>query len=62
MELNGVFTQANTATSDFKEELKNKNATFLINSAHDSRFNNDKFYTIVTCSGKEDGEYTVFLR
>lgn len=60
MELRGISVQTNTNAASFKEELKDKTETFVLNSADDSYFYNNRFYTIVTCSRKEDGEYTVF--
>lgn len=60
IELRGVSVQTNINSIAFKEELKDKTETFILNSSDDSCFYTNRFYTIVTCSGKEDGEHTVF--
>ncbi len=59
-ELIGVNILTNTNSTTFREELKVNTETFILNSADDPRFFTDQFFTIVTCSGKEDGEHTVF--
>lgn len=58
--LYGVFSQINAHSPDFQQRLKSVNEGFLINTAGHSKFLQNRFFTSVTCSGKEDGSYRVF--
>ena len=58
--LRGVYSQVNEHSPDFQQKLQNVNEGFLIKSAGDPAFLQDRFFTSVTCSGADDGGYRVF--
>lgn len=58
--LKGVFTGANTYAPDFKQRLKLSTEDFIAKSAQSALFDQEKFYTAVSCTGNDDGDYTVF--
>ncbi|TYQ17748.1 UNVERIFIED_CONTAM: AraC-like DNA-binding protein [Acetivibrio alkalicellulosi] len=60
MKLNGINIKANINSTVFKENLKADIETFILKSAKCEEFIKDKFYTIVSCGGNENGEYNVF--
>lgn len=60
MKLNGVNIKADTNSSTFKQNLKTATETFILESTKNSRFQKEKFYTIVSCGGNDNGEYDVF--
>lgn len=60
MKLNGVNVKADTNSSTFKQNLKNATETFILESAISDEFQKEKFYTIVSCGGNDNGEYNVF--
>jgi AraC family transcriptional regulator len=59
-QLLGVRVPAHTNSKTFRNDLKNGTEPFILSSADNPRLITDRFYTVVACSGKEDGEYTVF--
>ena len=60
MKLNGVKIKAYTNSATFKQNLKTATEAFILESAKNSGFQKEKFYTIVSCGGNENGEYDVF--
>lgn len=58
--LRGVHSDVNKNAARFKKTLKETNEAFIRESARLEAFNHGRFYTAVTCSGREDGEYHVF--
>ena len=60
LQLRGVFCDINEHSPDFREELKRINEGFLIKSANQPAFQQNHFFTSVTCSGNDDGGYRVF--
>jgi len=58
--LYGVFTRADTNAETFERDLRQRNGAFLMQSAQDAAFRQDLFYTVVSCGGRENGEYDVF--
>lgn len=60
MPLYGLFTSADTNTETFERDLRQRNGAFLTESAENAAFRQDLFYTIVSCGGRENGEYDVF--
>lgn len=60
MKLNGIYVKANTNSGTFKQNLKSETETFILASAESKGFIQDRFYTIVSCGGNENGEYNVF--
>ena len=58
--LRGIHLDVNKNSARFKKTLKETNEAFILDSAKLDAFNQDRFYTAVTCSGREDGEYHVF--
>ncbi|HYE68326.1 MAG TPA: helix-turn-helix domain-containing protein [Anaerovoracaceae bacterium] len=60
MKLNGVNVKADTNSDTFKQNLKTSTETFILESANNDEFKQEKFYTIVSCGGNDNGEYNVF--
>jgi AraC family transcriptional regulator len=60
MQLVGVHCIVNATHTDFEKNLRNKSEGFLQSNVGDARFQQKQFYTVVTCSGKDDGEYNFF--
>lgn len=60
MKLKGVNVKADTNSSTFKQNLKTSTETFILESAKNDGFQKEKFYTIVSCGGNDNGEYNVF--
>jgi AraC family transcriptional regulator len=60
MKLIGIHVKADTHSHTFKQNLKASTEAFLLESAHSDKFKQDKFYTIVSCGGNDNGEYSVF--
>ncbi len=60
LRLCGVFATVNEHSPDFVQELKSVNEGFLLKSANQPEFLQNRFFTTVTCSGKDDGGYRVF--
>ncbi len=60
MKLIGVNVKANTHSNTFKQDLKATTEAFILESANNGKFKQDKFYTIVSCGGHDNGEYNVF--
>lgn len=60
MKLNGVYVRADTNSDTFKQNLETSTETFLLESANNDTFKQEKFYTIVSCGGNDNGEYDVF--
>lgn len=60
MKLIGVNVKADTNSDTFKQNLKLSTETFILESANDDKLKQDKFYTIVSCGGNDNGEYNVF--
>lgn len=58
--LAGGTVQVNEYDHDFKENLTSRADKVISDSNKLPGILMDKFYTVVSCSGKEDGEYTVF--
>ena len=58
--LYGVLTRIDTNDDSYEGQLREKNNRFLSDTASDNRFCADQFFTVVACSGKENGDYTVF--
>lgn len=58
--LYGVFTDINENSEGFQETLKSKTESFLLNSSGSDILEHYKFYTVVNCHGKDNGDYTVF--
>lgn len=56
----GVFTRADTNAGTFERDLRQRNGAFLAESAENEKFRQDLFYTVVSCGGRENGEYDVF--
>lgn len=60
MKVIGVNVKANTNSDTFKKNLKMSTETFIMESANNDKFKQEKFYTIVSCGGNDNGEYNVF--
>jgi len=60
LSLYGVFTRADTNAETFERDLRQRNGAFLMESAGNAAFRQDLFYTVVSCGGRENGEYDVF--
>jgi AraC family transcriptional regulator len=60
MKVIGVNVKANTNSETFKQDLKTTTETFILDSANNDKFKQEKFYTIVSCGGNDNGEYNVF--
>lgn len=60
LSLYGVFTRADTNAGTFEQDLRQRNGAFLTESAENAAFRQDLFYTVVSCGGRENGEYDVF--
>ncbi len=60
MKLCGILVKADTNAAAFESRLRLQNETFLLDSGNNSRFRQDKFFTIVSCDGTESGLYNVF--
>jgi len=60
IKLNGINVKTNTKSSTFKQKLKTETGAFILESDDREEFKKDKFYTIVSCGGNDDGEYNVF--
>ena len=60
MRLYGILVKADTNAAAFESRLRLQNETFLLDSGNDSRFQQDLFFTIVSCDGTESGLYDVF--
>ncbi|HWQ97425.1 MAG TPA: AraC family transcriptional regulator [Clostridia bacterium] len=60
MPLCGVYTRADASSEAFERELRERNGAFLASSATDLGLKQDAFYTVVSCGGRENGEYDVF--
>jgi len=60
LELRGVHSHVNKNSTQYEQTLRKTNEAFLLESARIDAFDHDCFYTAVTCSGREDGEYHVF--
>lgn len=58
--LYGVHSDINKNDAEYEQTLRETNETFLLESARLDAFDQSWFYTAVTCSGREDGEYRVF--
>jgi AraC family transcriptional regulator len=58
--LKGISLSANTYTSDFEQNLRSKTEGFIMDSAVDISLAQDTFYTVVSCNGEDNEEYTVF--
>jgi AraC family transcriptional regulator len=60
MKLKGIAVKADTNSNMFKQNLKNKTEAFMLDSGRSNMFKKDRFYTVVSCGGNENGEYNVF--
>ena len=60
MKLKGVNVTADTTSGKFKKNLKASTETFILKSADNEELKQEKFYTIVSCGGNDNGEYNVF--
>lgn len=60
MKVLGVNVKVNTNSDTFKQNLKISTETFILESANNDKFKKEKFYTIVSCGGNDNGEYNVF--
>lgn len=60
MTLYGVDFSIDTTKPEFREKMDGQTQPFIIKSGRDIRYEHSFFYTIVKCSGKEDGLYQVF--
>lgn len=58
--LYGVHSDVNKNSAQYEQTLRKTNEAFILASAKLAAFDHDRFYTAVTCSGREDGEYHVF--
>ncbi|MDP4095125.1 MAG: AraC family transcriptional regulator [Bacillota bacterium] len=58
--LGGVQTKVSVNSTNFKQILSAKTEGFLLETSNNIMFNDDRFYTVVSCSGKENGEYNIF--
>lgn len=58
--LYGVFTRADTNAESFERDLRRRNGAFLKESSGNASFRQELFYTVVSCGGRENGEYDVF--
>jgi AraC family transcriptional regulator len=58
--LKGISVSTNIYADDFEQKLRSETESFIVESTADTSLSQDTFYTVVSCSGKEDGEYTVF--
>lgn len=58
--LKGIYLEVDLNNNDFERLLKSTGDTFLKESEKASCLNHDRFYTTVTCHGKDDDKYTVF--
>jgi len=58
--LKGILVSTNIYASDFEKNLRAKTEGFIMDSSADTNLIQDTFYTVVSCSGEDDGEYTVF--
>lgn len=56
----GVFTRTNINSEAFECDLRQRNEAFLSESAEDDALRQELFYTVVSCGGRENGEYDVF--
>jgi AraC family transcriptional regulator len=60
LKLKGILVHADTHSAQFKDNLKSATEPFILASGKSGQFKQDKFYTIVSCGGLENGEYRVF--
>ena len=60
LSLYGVLTRTDSSAETFEHDLRQRNGAFLAASAEDKKFRQDLFYTVVSCGGRENGEYDVF--
>lgn len=60
MKLVGINVKADTNSGMFKQKLKAETEAFILESAKCEGFKSEKFYTIVSCGGNENGQYNVF--
>ena len=60
LKLYGVCSDINKNSAQHEQTLRKTNETFIMESAALDAFDPGRFYTAVTCSGREDGEYHVF--
>ena len=49
-----------TSHPDFEADLRRRSEGFLGSTVGDARFAQQRFFTMVTCSGKDDDEYQFF--
>lgn len=59
-EIKGVCTRANTNSEAFEHDLRQRNGMFLTQTQNQAAFEQALFYTVVSCGGRENGEYDVF--
>lgn len=60
-ELNGINIESDTNSKDFKMNLKSKTEDFIVKSRNNYILRSERFYSIVSCSGNEDGKYKIFF-
>ncbi|MTI71718.1 MAG: AraC family transcriptional regulator [Firmicutes bacterium] len=60
LDLKGMPVEVDENSEEFESLLKSTGETFFKESKKVSGLNHDKFYTVVSCNGKNNGEYTVF--
>lgn len=60
MRLAGIHLNVNATDPDFEENLRKNSEGFLRSSIGDLRLQQNRFFTIVTCSGQDNEEYLFF--
>lgn len=58
--LGGIDLEADLNNSSFERLLQSRGVAFLQNSEKDNSLKHERFYTVVSCHGKDDGKYKVF--
>jgi len=58
--LKGILVSTNIYAGDFEKNLRVKTEGFIMDSSADTSLIQDTFYTVVSCNGEDNGEYTVF--
>jgi AraC family transcriptional regulator len=56
----GVEFSVNVDDPDFRQNMEAASGTFLVRAQADASLKKDRFFTVVHCSVRDDGEYAVF--
>lgn len=59
-EIAGVEFSVNTGVPDFRRNMETASGDFLDRARAHPAFRQDRFYTVVSCNGRDDGSYNVF--